>query len=218
VKAAALVLAALLPALLFGQQGDWVRIPAGGAVDRPFELMRTEVTVAEFGRFVEAAGYRTVAERAGVERTWRTPGFKVEPKQPVVLVAVEDAEAYCGWVGGRLPLEAEWEHAARAGSRTKFYWGEELDRRHVWFRENSEDRPQAVGTKRANAWGLRDMTGNVWEWALVGNAEGDRLASRRGGSWVSCGHHLGVEVRYAVPVKLGHRHDDIGFRCAREVQ
>lgn len=183
---------------------------------------RTEVTVRQFKAFVKATGYRTAAESDGAARTWRRPGFRVEARQPVVYVTVDDAASFCAWAGGRLPESEEWEHAARAGSVTRHYWGNDLDARYLWFRENSGGRPRAVGTRRPNAWGLHDMQGNVWEWALAGEGH----ASRRGASWVSCENIKGapgrgdsplvaISTQYKVPIALRHRYDDIGFRCAR---
>lgn len=212
----------LWPALAAAQPVDWAAIPAGGAVARSFEMGRTEVTVRQFEAFVKATGYRTAAESDGAARTWRRPGFRVEARQPVVYVTVDDAAAFCAWAGGRLPGNEEWEHAARAGSAARHYWGNELDPRYLWFRENSGGRPRAVGTRRPNAWGLYDMQGNVWEWALAGEGQ----ASRRGASWVCCEKIEGapgkqssplvaISTQYKIPISLRHRADDIGFRCAR---
>ena len=206
---------------------DFVRIPSGPSQPSPFRMARTETTVAQFSAFVRATGYRTEAERAGAERTWLHPGFPVKRSQPVVYVTPADAIAYCEFVGARLPTDAEWEYAARAGASTRHYWGEAIDARYLWFRANSGGRPHPVARKRPNVWGLHDIEGNVWEWSIAPpRADGAVMANRRGGSWIDCedidggpgkepGRLIGISTSFQVPVSLGHRYDDIGFRCAR---
>jgi formylglycine-generating enzyme required for sulfatase activity len=217
----------LTATLLSAQKPDFVPIPPADATKPAFSMADTETTVAQFEAFVKATGYKTKAELDNAPRTWRAPGFDVLPTQPVTYVTVKDAAAYCAWVGARLPTDAEWEYAARAGTTTRHYWGETMDPRYLWYRANSDDRPQPVATKLPNAWGLYDVEGNVWEWSLSDTKPGeDPLANRRGASWIDCEDRenpppeppsalIAIYRYYKIPIKLDHRYDDIGFRCAK---
>ncbi|MCC6857709.1 MAG: SUMF1/EgtB/PvdO family nonheme iron enzyme [Bryobacterales bacterium] len=216
---------ALISWAALAQAPRFIAIPAG-AGQRPFRMARTETTVEQFAAFVRATGYRTDAEKAGAQRTWRNPGFRVENRQPVVYVTPADAMAWCQWAGARLPSDAEWEYAARAGAATRHFWGDAIDGRYLWYRANSDGRPRPVGRKRPNAWGLYDVEGNVWEWALSLPDKGEPMANRRGGSWIDCedidggpekrpGRLIGLSTYFKVPVRLRHRYDDIGFRCVQ---
>jgi formylglycine-generating enzyme required for sulfatase activity len=204
----------------------FIPIPADSGQAPPFRIAETETTVEQFAAFVKATGYRTDAERAGSARTWRAPGFRVRGNQPVVYVTPADAVAYCAFVDARLPGDTEWEYAARAGATTRHYWGDSIDGRYLWYRANSDGRPQPVARKLPNNWGLYDVEGNVWEWALSPPVNGVPLANRRGGSWIDCedidggpggrtGHLIGLSTYFKVPISSGHRYDDIGFRCLR---
>ena len=103
--------------------------------------------------------------------------FSEKPGSPVKNVSWDDAVIFCGrlsqlqsgvWHGTRyrLPTEAEWEYACRAGSTAKWCFGddESMLRDYAWFKGNSENRTHPVGEKKPNNWGLHDMHGNVWEW------------------------------------------------------
>jgi formylglycine-generating enzyme required for sulfatase activity len=98
--------------------------------------------------------------------TGKNPSYRKGAQLPVERVSWNDAVAFCQKIGARLPTEAEWEYACRAGTTTKYSSGDdEADLGRVgWYRGNSDDRTHEAGQKEANGWGLYDMHGNVWEW------------------------------------------------------
>ena len=128
-------------------------------ISRPFWLGKYPVTNAQFESYMRAAG------GVPTPKYWEYRRFN-QPEQPVVGVSWEEAHAYCQWAGGRLPTEAEWEYACRAGTTTDFSFGDdppELEE-YGWFYGNSGGQTRPVGAKRPNPWGLYDMHGNVCEW------------------------------------------------------
>jgi formylglycine-generating enzyme required for sulfatase activity len=167
-------------------------------------------------------------------------GFQGKGSRPVEQVSWEDANTYCRklseamremWRGlvCRLPTEAEWEYACRAGTNTRYCFGEDAARlgEHAWFADNASGTTHPVGQKEPNAWGLYDMHGNVWEWCLdwydekycaggpVDDPAGPTQASfrvRRGGGWDDgAGDCRSASRSRYVPAG---RRDDLGFRVA----
>ncbi len=152
-----------------------------------FALGKYDVTRGEYAAFVRDTGYPAGGgcfessmpkSNKRADGNWQNPGFEQTDRDPVTCVSWEDARAYIAWLNGkvsgakseagpyRLPSEAEWEYAARAGTTTRFWWGDNDDRTaaHAWYKDNSDGKTHAVGLKPANPFGLYDMVGNVWQW------------------------------------------------------
>ncbi|WP_439816528.1 bifunctional serine/threonine-protein kinase/formylglycine-generating enzyme family protein [Zavarzinia sp. CC-PAN008] len=226
-----------------GRQGarDVVRVPAGTytigsrrtsapAAERParcvrlsaFDIDAHPVTNARFRAFAGATGY-------SLPPLADDPVFGVADA-PVVAVTWEAAAAFAAWSGGRLPTEAEWEVAAKAGAdELTFPWGDEAPGPTHANIDRVSDAPSRVGSHPAgrNAWGLWDLCGNVWEWcadpwdeALHRRAEGDALdpvgqgdgslRPLRGGSFDSFSETGRCSFRARAPADEVRA--DIGFR------
>ena len=211
-------------------------------IARPFAVGVHEVTVGEFARFVSATG-RSMGnacwtyeggewkERSG--RHWRSPGFRQTDSHPVVCVNWSDAKAYVRWLSGetgedyRLLSDAEWEYVARAGTTGRYHFGSSLSPSQANYGMNREG-PAPVGSYPANAFGLHDVHGNVWEWVedcwndsyngapSNGSAwESGECVERvlRGGSWFLIPRYLRSAYRYRNTT--GFRYLSAGFRVAR---
>jgi len=185
-------------------------------ITKGYWLGQTEVTVGAYKRFAAATG------KAMPPAAFSNPGWSNE-QMPIVGVTWDEAKAYCAWAGGRLPTEAEWEYAARAGS---------TEERHgpideiAWYESNSGLKTHEVGQKRANAFGLFDMLGNVFEWVndrygekyYQSSPTQDPTGPASGGFHVLRGGSWGQNPE-CVRVSFRSRGDfvsaffDIGFRC-----
>ncbi len=205
-----------------------------------FYIDKYEVTNSQFAQFVEATGYVTRAEKGGAEEredgiSWRHPqggGGDVSGRweHPVVYVSWYDAQAYCNWLGKRLPSEAEWEKSARGLDGRFFPWGKTFDvgRANVWGEEDGFAATAPVGrfALGKSPYGVEDMAGNVWEWCgdwygeYGGRPEVDPQGAEegkfkvlRGGSWTNKWHAVRATNRFKVlPVE---RSGFVGFRCAK---
>ncbi len=252
-------------------------------ITKPFFLGTYTVTLGQFRQFVEATDYKTDAEQDGrggwgytgddakpfkqsQQYTWRQTGFTQTDDHPVVNVSWNDAAAFCEWLSQqesatyRLPTEAEWEYACRAGTATRFHHGDDAagivklgnvadatmnQKFAAWMKVNEVDREKIgtaehedgyvftapVGRFQANAFGLHDMHGNVWEWCAdwddpryyrnsptddpTGPTTGTARI-RRGGSWLHSPtfSRSARRRRYAPDA----RNSPIGFRVALSVQ
>ena len=225
-------------------------------IDAPFAVGRYEVTRGEFARFVQATGYDAgttcgvwneeedkVEARAGVG--WRNPGFSQTDRHPVTCMNWHDAQAYVQWVSRetgkpyRLLSEAEWEYVARGGTRAEYWSGKTASHDYANYGADQCCKGLAtgadqwvytapVGSFAANALGVFDTAGNVWEWVedcWYGDYFGAPRDGRawtsgycrgrvlRGGSWslnpesVSSASRGGWEP--------GDRNNYFGFRMAR---
>lgn len=217
---------------------DMVAVPAGlgqlGDEAAPFTvrvagfaLARTETTVGQWKVCVADGG---CAAKPGL----RWP----EDAMPMTNVSFADAQAYAAWLARRtgkpyrLPTEAEWEYAARAGSQTAFPWGTGMEEDRAVCQHcdpRFDRRPAPAGSLRPNGWGLFDMHGNVWEWTAdcwfashqgrprdaVARQGGDCVKRTvKGGSW----YFVPFQSRSAARVGEDGRGFgyDIGFRVARD--
>jgi formylglycine-generating enzyme required for sulfatase activity len=215
-------------------------------IARPFAIGIFDVTRAQFAAFADATGHAS-----DPKCDWRSPKVRGQPinqgdNDPVVCVSDHDAHAYTAWLSAkthhsyRLPSEAEWEYAARAGSRAARPWGDANARDFANYGSDQccaafvsgRDRwayTSPAGSFPANAFGLYDMLGNVWQrtedcghedysgaptdgsaWVSGGDCS-TRIV--RGGAWFASLDQLRSAVRAADPAEF--RKNDIGFRVVR---
>lgn len=216
---------------------EFILIPAGefrmGAEDGPAD--EKPVHRVRISRPFYLAKYPTTQAQWEAVMGNNPSRFKGDPNRPVENVSWDDAQEFLRRLSEkegkayRLPTEAEWEYAARAGTTTAYCFGDDakLLREYGWYDENSGGTTRPVGQLDANAWRLHDMHGNVWEWVQDWYAENYYQQSPvidpqgpengtyrvlRGGSWRDVAGVLRVSNRYRCDP--GYRRVHSGFRCA----
>ncbi|MCP4701423.1 MAG: SUMF1/EgtB/PvdO family nonheme iron enzyme [Gammaproteobacteria bacterium] len=213
-----------------------------------FAIGKFPVTVKEYLHFARATDkrYPEWMEKGskyhavtGTDKRYKKLGDSLcDEACPIVGVSWEDAKAYCEWLSAQtgekyaLLTEAQWEYACRAGTATRYYFGDDEKglEKYAWYDNNADDRPQPVGEKGPNGWGLHDMHGNVWEW--VNDYWADRHASSesqinprgsesgsnrviRGGGWGRSARFCRSALRRGIDP--GRRGNNLGFRLARTI-
>lgn len=188
-----------------------------------FAIGRYPVTFEEYEHFCKEDGRKPPSDQG-----WG------RGRRPVINVSWNEAEDYCKWLSKktkqsyRLPSEAEWEYACRAGTRTRYAFGDQITAVDANFFDSNQNKTTEVGSYLPNPWGLCDMHGNVWEWTqdtwhenyqgapTDGSAweySADAYRVLRGGSW--SGDARDVRAASRDHVHPDYRVDLTGFRCAR---
>jgi serine/threonine-protein kinase len=223
---------------------------------RPIYLGIHELTVGTFRKFADGTKFQTDAERRNAELSAPEPGqppsksvpiwretttWSPTDDHPVVCVSWNDAIAFCKWLSEReskryrLPTSAEWEFACRAGTETRYSFGDKpatLDP-HGWWKGNADGMAHAVGLKKPNAFGLFDMHGNVMEWcsdryspnsyrefqhSVIRDPTGPALGDAQvlhGGSWAFYAH--AVRSAFYQDEKPDAVSNQVGFRVVLEI-
>ncbi len=203
-----------------GKNSDEAALPAHTVRVKAFAISKFEVTQDEW---FSVMGSRPAQFKGGnrpVEQvTWKLA------REFTRKLSEKTGKQY------RLPSEAEWEYAARAGTDSELYFGEGSLADHAWFDDNSDESTHPVGERRANAFGLHDMYGNVWEWtndcwnASYAGAPDDGSAWTtgdcshrvvRGGTWYSKPSSISSSLRTKFSSEIRYSSRGGGFRVVRE--
>jgi formylglycine-generating enzyme required for sulfatase activity len=214
-----------------GQKGVPNAAPIEVAFSRDYAIDRTEVTCGFFKSIM------------GTSPAF----FKGDTAKPIENISFVEAADFCNkrsireglepcyntisWAcdrtknGYRLPTEAEWEYACRAGSNSEYFWGKKVSPKYCWYKANSKESTHPVALTRPNKFGLFDMCGNVWEWCddhFNANRSEKGIThwelgpkTLRGGSWSSSSDLLGSAVRDGGD-PLG-KSNGVGFRCVKNL-
>ena len=188
-------------------------------ISNGFYLQTTEVTQAQWQAVMR-----------------NNPSYSKGDDLPVENVSWNDAQRFIkklnekeGTDAYRLPTEAEWEYACRAGTSSVYHWGEDMDDSYCWYASNASDKTHPVGQKLPNRCGLYDMSGNVWEWCQdwwggyspkpISDPQGPSSGTRRvlrGGGWNGFPQNCRSANRLTgLPNTTG---PDFGFRVARDIE
>ena len=205
-------------------------------ITKPLLMSATEVTIGQFKKFTAATGYQTEAEKRATDAKTNTYLDAASDDFPAAYINWNDATAYCQWLSTqekttyRLPTEAEWEYACRAGTTTQYSFGDDYNEltKYGWHNQNAGAKSHPVGTLLPNNFGLFDMHGNLHEWcgdyfgekwyaeSALNDPNGPSVGSIRvfrGGYWSSNASHCRSAYRHALsPVS---RNNYFGFRCVR---
>ncbi len=204
--------------------------PHNVTIDYDFEIGKYEVTIGEYKKCVADGGCKEP------EREDYYKKMCLEDNCPAIGVDWNGAKSYTKWLSQktgqnyRLPTEAEWEYVARAGTQTKWSFGDKESqlKNYAWYDANSDSKTHPKGTKKPNPWGVYDIHGNVWEWCEdwyvdnykntpkngSANAKGDKkYRVLRGGSW----SNSAIDTRSAYRGRSNPTisFNDVGFRLQR---
>jgi len=212
-------------------------VPAGVRNELSYPAFRigaSEVTVGQFRRFIERAGYRNpdwASQPCEGGAQWDDPGYPQTDSHPVVCVSWVDASRYAEWLSSetgqkfRLPTDREWEYAAAAGSNSRYWWGNALTEANAVCADcnrQNPTKPWIVASLGRNAWGLFGTASNVREWSCSALPQGNCAAAvesgervTRGGSWRDPAAALQTDFR--ATLDKARRNTWTGFRVLQEL-
>ncbi len=187
-----------------------------------FQMDKGEVTNKDYNKCVKAEKCEKQHyddKKCDVFEEGKGWGLNFVPKEfkeddkPVVCVDFKQAKTYCEWINKRLPTEEEWEYAAKGGKDFKYSGSNNADL-VSWYYENSKGKTNEIARKKANNYGLFDMTGNVWEWTDSRWDKKEKYRVLKGGCFSNSGYDLLLDFRHGnIPSYIVY---DSGFRCAKD--